>query len=40
MYFTFWQVKITQVDTILGLILLIVQFLQVILASDWSRLIT
>ena len=38
-YFTFWQAKITQVDTILGLILLIVQFLQVILASHWSILL-
>ena len=27
-YFTFWQTKITQVDTILGMILMIVQFLQ------------
>ena len=27
-YFTFWQAKITQVDTILGMILLIVQVLQ------------
>ena len=27
-YFTFWQTKITQVDTLLGIILLTVQFIQ------------
>jgi len=31
-YFTFWQTKITQVDTLLGMILLIVQLLQMFCA--------
>lgn len=32
-YFTFWQTKITQVDTIMGMILLIVQFIQMCCAA-------